>query len=231
MESVHQTTSETTSDGLRTVPVASTAYYGIQFPETGLDADTRTLVVLHGWGQNSRSFLRKFASLAQHNILVIAPQAPHQFYLDQVTRKVGFGWLTSFERDRGIALGVSALDAILDQVELEAGRPLLPLLLGFSQGVSMAWRYAIHGAHSVSGVVVCGGDLPPDVEAALPGWEPRPILVVHGRNDAIVPVAKGEAAEVALKGLGLFPETMYFDGGHDVPEALLERLPGWMREA
>jgi phospholipase/carboxylesterase len=222
---------ETGAEDLRAVSVESVAYYAIQYPDNGLDAETRSLVVLHGWGQSSRSFLRKFATLKQQNILVIAPQAPHQFYLDMATRKVGFGWLTAFDRECGIKTVVAALDTILSQVEAETGQPLNPFLLGFSQGVSMAWRYAIHGGHPAAGVIACGGDLPPDVEKALPGRVQFPVILVHGRGDSIVPFSKSEAAETALRTIGISPETLHFDGGHDLPMALLERLPGWMKEA
>ncbi len=220
----------TGAEGLRTVTVASTAYYALQYPGDGLNRETMALVVLHGWGQNSRSFLRKFDALKRHNILVIAPQAPHQFYLDMATRKVGFGWLTAFDRDRGISMAVTALDTILDQVGVEVGLRLQPTLLGFSQGVSMAWRYALHGAHSASGVIACGGDLPPDVEEALSTGSHWPAMLVHGKADAIVPFSKGEAAETALRSFGIVPETLYFDGGHDLPAGLMERIPDWMKE-
>lgn len=221
---------DTGAEGLRTVAVESTAYYATQYPDNGLDPQTRSLVVLHGWGQNSRSFLRKFASLRRQNILVIAPQAPHQFYLDMATRKVGFGWLTAFDRDNGIATAVAALDVILGQVAGETGFTLRPVILGFSQGVSMAWRYAIHGGHPAAGLIACGGDLPPDVEKVLPGRAPFPVMLVHGKSDTIVPFSKGEAAEVALRTSGHSPETLYFDGGHDVPPALIDQLPAWMNE-
>lgn len=219
------------AEGLSTVTVESVAYFATQYPENGLNAETRCLVVLHGWGQNSRSFIRKFDALKQQNILVIAPQAPHQFYLDMATRKVGFGWLTAFDRDRGIATAVTALDTILSHVEGKTGAPLKPVLLGFSQGVSMAWRYAVHGGRAAVGVIACGGDLPPDVEEVLSVRSRFPVMLVHGKDDSIVPFSKGEAAEAVLLSLGITPETLFFDGGHDLPEGLLARLPGWMEEA
>jgi len=221
----------TGAEGLHVVSVRTAAYYAIQYPETGLNQDTRSLVVLHGWGQSSASFMRKFASLKHHNILVVAPQAPHQFYLDQATRKVGFGWLTSFDRDRGVATAVTALDSIFREIEEALGFPFVPVVLGFSQGVSMAWRYAALGACPVAGVVACGGDFPADVEAVLAARGPVPTMLVHGTDDVIVPIAKGNAAECILAKLGYVPETLYFSGGHEVPEALLTRLPIWIETA
>jgi len=218
--------------GLHVAHVRSTAYYALQIPEKGIGLNTTALLVLHGWGQNARSFIRKFAPLVRQDILVIAPQAPHQFYLDIETRKVGFGWMTSFDRDRAIADVVAGLDAILDAVEAEHETgPLRPCVLGFSQGVSIAWRYAIHGDRDVAGVVACGGDLPPDVEHVLSTRKPIPALLVHGREDAIVPWSKAESAELVLREQGYLVETNYFDGGHDLPAGLMERLSGWTSEA
>lgn len=218
-------------EGLHVVQVHTSGYYALQLPDAGLSAETTTLVVLHGWGQSARSFIRKFAPLRQHNVLVVAPQAPHQFYLDMETRKVGFGWMTAFDRDRAIANVVAGLDTILDAVEAELGTaPLRPCVLGFSQGVSIAWRYFIHGSRNVAGVVACGGDLPPDVERILSSQPSIPVYLVHGREDAIVPWTKAQSAEFVLRKQGFPLETNYFVGGHDLPASLMERLPMWIAE-
>lgn len=218
-------------EGLHAAPVRATAYYALQPPAAGIGPDTKALVVLHGWGQNARSFIRKFAPLREWDVLVIAPQAPHQFYLDMETRKVGFGWMTAFDRDRSIANVVTLLDTVLHDVEIEhgAGSPC-PFVLGFSQGVSIAWRYAVHGDRAVAGVIACGGDLPPDVEQALPGRDSLPVMLVHGRDDSIVPLSKGEAAKKVLGDLKFTVKSDFFDGGHDLPPGLVTRLPMWMDE-
>ena len=217
------------AEGVHAIPVTSTAYYGLQLPEAGVGPETQVLMVLHGWGQNTRSFLRKFAPLKKHNVLVVAPQAPHQFYLDMETRKIGFGWLTAYDRVRGIADVVSGLDAILATVEQEQSMaPTRPFVLGFSQGVSVAYRYAIHGQRDVAGVIACGGDLPPDVEERLPLRVPFPVLLIHGKGDTVVPWSRSEAADRALRALSYPLETEYFEGGHDLPASLIARFPAWM---
>lgn len=218
-------------EGLHVAQLRTTGYYALQLPEAGFDAETQTLVVLHGWGQNARSFIRKFAPMRQHNVFIIAPQAPHQFYLDMETRKVGFGWMTAFDRDRAISDVVAGIDSILDGVEEKYGEATRrPCVLGFSQGVSIAWRYLIHGKRNVAGLVASGGDLPPDVDHRLPSHGPLSILLAHGREDTIVPWAKAQSAESRLRELHFPLETNYFAGGHDFPADLMERLPGWFDE-
>lgn len=217
------------AEGLHAIPVTSTAYFATQLPEAGLGPETRVLVVLHGWGQSAPAFIRKFRGLRGRDVMVIAPQALFQFYLDMESRKVGFGWLTSFDRKRGIADGIGLVDAVLSTVEREHGLPALrPFLLGFSQGVSVAFRYGLYGARPVAGVVACGGDLPPDVEEKLPGTAPFPVMLVHGLQDNIVPPSKAESAERALRANSFPLTTDYFDGGHEVPDAFVQRLPAWM---
>lgn len=215
-------------EGVMAVKVASTAYYGVQLPEQGVDQHTTLLVALHGWGQSGRSFLRRFRSLQSSNVLVVAPQGPHQLYLDMETRKVGFSWLTAYDRKRAVSDIVALLDTVLEAVEGTYGVKSAPVLLGFSQGVSMAYRYSLLGSRNVLGVIACGGDLPPDVATALPDAPRFPVLLVHGREDTIVPFSKYEAAREKLTALGVVVETCLFDGGHDVPRPAVEEIHGWI---
>lgn len=219
------------AEGLQAITVSATAYFAIQPPESGLGPRTQTLVALHGWGQNGPAFLRKFSALRASNVLVIAPQAPYQFYLDMESRKVGFGWLTSFDRRRGIADGIGLVDGVISAVEQQYGIEISrPFVLGFSQGVSLAFRYGIYGARRVSGVIACGGDLPPDVELKLPECVPFPVKLVHGTQDVVVPPGKSEAAERALRAHDFPLSADYFEGGHEVPEDVVLGLPAWMNQ-
>lgn len=215
-------------EGVQAINVSAPFYYGFQPPEGGLNADSPLLIALHGWGQNCRYFLRLLDTLRASPMAVVTPQAPHQFYLDMESRKVGFGWLTAYDRNRGILHAVDAIDHTLDTITATTGwQPRHILVLGFSQGVSMAWRYAFHGRHTVQGVIACGGDLPPDIEAVLHTRPPRPTLIVHGRDDTVVPIEKGHHAESTLRANGYPVETDYFTGAHEIPVTLPGRLSTW----
>ena len=132
-------------DGVSAVAIQSTAYYAVQEPAGGINRDTRLLCALHGWGQSCRSFLRRFEALKEENILVVAPQGPHQMYLDMATRKVGFSWLTTYDRNRAMVDLMGLIDGVLDEVRATTGLTAVPHLLGFSQGVSIAYRYHLLG--------------------------------------------------------------------------------------
>jgi predicted esterase len=210
-------------------PVESTAYYAVQAPEGGGDADSPLVLALHGWGQNAKKMIRDLAPLAGHNILVAAPQAPHPFYLDVASGKVGFHWLTRYERDQAVADANALLARLLAVVaEKHAYDSRRVFVLGFSQGCSMAWRFCVSGAIAPAGMIACGADLPPDVAEKLRGHAGFPALLVHGTRDEIVPVEKLHAARESLAELGFAHTVHEFDGGHEIPAAIAEEIAAWI---
>jgi len=63
------------------------------------------------------------------------------------------------------------------------------------------------------------GAAPPPAQPALPA-----VFVSHGRADPVLPFARGASIEPVLTAHG-YPVTFYpFEGGHEIPAALVERL-------
>lgn len=54
-----------------------------------------------------------------------------------------------------------------------------------------------------------------------PGVVP-PVLIVHGRQDAVVPLVAAQKARDELTGLGIAVEYREFDMGHEIVPAVLE---------
>lgn len=212
---------------LHPIAVTQTLHYAVA---PALGADSVPLVVgLHGWGQTARKMLRDLAPLAAHGITVAAPQAPHPFYLDMESAKVGFHWLTRFERDRAVADTNEFVAHVIEAVA--AAHPVDPAriyLLGFSQGCSMAWRFCVSGQLRPAGMIACGADLPPDVAEKLPGLPRFPALLVHGREDSIIAPQKMHDARAALTALGVPHEVHEFDGGHEIPPPVAEHIARWI---
>jgi predicted esterase len=214
--------------GVSSISVCSRAYYAIQLPEQPVDKDTRLLCVLHGWGQRCPSFLRRFRGLREQNIVVVAPQGPHQFYVDMERRKVGFSWLTAYDRNHAVLDVASLIHHVVESVQSAHGLERAPVVLGFSQGVSIAYRYHLLAGYPVRGIVACGGDLPRDVRPRLSDAAPFPVLVVHGDDDTIVPRAKAEEAVDHLKHGGLPPDVHYFPGGHEIDGPTASHIGAWV---
>ncbi len=203
--------------------IRHTVYHAVLAPEGS--GPHPALIVLHGFGQRADEFIKVFEMLPSHGILVAAPQAPHQFYPQFPARQVGFSWLTRYERDQSVADFIGYMRQFVELLRNEHDADLTRLyVLGFSQGVSMAYRFWIHGAAPVRGVVACSSDLPPDVAARLGAAPPAKILLVHGRDDRIVPITKSRDAEATLRTHAIPVELIEFDGGHYVPSQAIERM-------
>jgi predicted esterase len=164
--------------------ISHTVYYSVQVPEQ--KGPRPLLIVLHGFGQVASQFIKVFEPLARKGVLVAAPQGAHQLYTNLKERRVGFSWLTKYERDRSVLDFVAYMEQFykLLQETCEVD-PERVFMLGFSQGVSMAYRTWAHSSLPVRGVIACGGDLPPDMIELLKGLPPIQILLVHGRQDGL----------------------------------------------
>ncbi|NUO82289.1 dienelactone hydrolase family protein [candidate division KSB1 bacterium] len=199
-----------------------TVYYALSAPATETPAPL--LFVLHGFGQVAAEFIKVFEPLVQRGIVVAAPQAPHQFYKSLVERSVGFSWLTRYEREQSIQDFAAYMEKFFAHVQREHRIDTNHVfVLGFSQGVSMAYRMWAHSRVPLAGLIACGGDLPPDIAESLRRLPARRVLLVHGRRDQIVPMHKAHEAQAQLSAAGLPVELFEFEGGHLIPpEAMLQ---------
>ena len=203
--------------------ISHTVYYSVQVPEQR--GPHPLLIVLHGFGQVAGQFIKVFEPLARKGILVAAPQGAHQLYTNLKERRVGFSWLTKYERDQSVSDFVAYMEQfykLLEETcEVDSQRVFM---LGFSQGVSMAYRTWAHSSLPVRGVIACGGDLPPDIVEQLEGLPLIQILLVHGRQDKEVSPEKAQEALKHLRARGLKPELFDFEEGHVVPSVALSRV-------
>ena len=65
-------------------------------------------IVLHGYGQLARFFLRKFEAF-EGQAHVVAPEGPNRFYLGDGYERIGANWMTREERGAEIAEHVEQL--------------------------------------------------------------------------------------------------------------------------
>jgi predicted esterase len=203
--------------------MSHTVYYSVHAPDQ--NGPHPALMVLHGFGQRADEFIKVFAALPSQGILVAAPQAPHHFYPQFPSREVGFSWLTRYERDQSVVDFIGYMRQFVELLQNQHAADMAQLyVLGFSQGVSMAFRFWVHRAAPLRGVIACSSDLPPDVAARLDAAPPVKILLFHGRHDQIMPLAKSREAATILQARSHAAELVEFDGGHYVPSLAVERV-------
>ncbi|HEX6558963.1 MAG TPA: hypothetical protein VF021_05855 [Longimicrobiales bacterium] len=188
-------------------------------------------VVCHGYGQLPRRFIREFEHLASPERYIVAPEGLHRFYIDPppapaAKRRVGATWMTREDRETDIADYVAYLDAVVAHVQGAVPGPMRVTALGFSQGTSTVFRWAVLGATPIARLILWAGELPPDVDMAqarqrLAGTR---VVVVRGRTDSYASeqAVQGELARLDQNGI---PATVrVFAGAHELDSALLAEI-------
>jgi predicted esterase len=150
--------------------------------------------------------------------VVAALQGPNQFFLNQGTMQVGYGWNTSRHAAGAIRLHHDMVLQVLNDAGREYGIPReRRILVGFSQPVSLNYRFAATCPNEVRGVVgVCGG-LPGDWETGV--YKPVSAAVMHiaRRQDEWYPPAVTEQYAGRLRLRVEDVEFHLLDGGHQFP--------------
>ena len=119
------------------------------------------IYVLHGYGHLVKYFIQKFESI-QKDILIVAPEGMHRFYLNGTSGKVGASWMTKEAREIDISDNIEWLNALDAKISNEY--PIENrILLGFSQGGSTALRWQIFGNVQFNSLIVWASDIPPDL--------------------------------------------------------------------
>lgn len=230
---MHDTNPPDTRAGqVHRLTIEHSVYYAVQEPAETYAAPAALVIAAHGYGQACKSFIRRFRPWCAHNVLVVAPQGPSQFYWKHDdTPRVGFSWMTSYMRENTIeelmAYMGRLLEVLAQRYTFDSSRVFT---LGFSQGSALAFRLAASDNLKTAGAIACGGDLPPDVAERLADLEPFPVLLVHGKDDQSMSFAKAQEGEHMLRDHDFPVETLYFEGGHDIPPDILERVLQWMLE-
>jgi len=179
---------------------------------------TEAWMLLHGYGQLASRFLRGFEPLATPSRLLVAPEGLSRFYLEAGSGKVGASWMTKEDRTSEIADYL----AYLERVRHELIPPVPLTVLGFSQGVATAARYALSTSPAPVHLVCWGGLVPEEVVPGRLGAI-RLTLVV-GEREEWAPVAAVEAQAAAFRAAGVAVAVVRFAGGHEISREVVARL-------
>ena len=189
-----------------------------------LQAAPELWIVLHGYGQLARYFLNNFEGL-QVGRCIVAPEALSRFYLDEAHTRVGATWMTREDRLHEIDDQIDHLDALTARLkeEIMPGAPVN--VLGFSQGVAAASRWATRGSASLKRLVLWSGSIPPELDReTLIKWRGLSVDLVLGDNDEYAGPEELDAASLRLEQAGVAHRKHLFHGTHRLEPVLLGRL-------
>lgn len=121
----------------------------------------KVLYVLHGYGQLSKFFIRKFENL-RNEFHIVAPEGMHRFYLSGSSGRVGASWMTKEAREDDISDNLNWLKE-LDQIISKEYEIEEKHLLGFSQGGATAARWYAKGQITFESLTLWACVFPPDL--------------------------------------------------------------------
>ncbi len=184
------------------------------------DSD-RLLVLLHGWGANAQNVAGLIEAINMISIPFkgLLPDAP----FDHPMVPGGKQWYSfppnydfrsphNFESQADLLQSRQLLKAWMESLPAKTGIPLEKTIMGgFSQGGAM--------------VLDVGPQIPLAAMLILSSYShapigsfvtPRPVLVIHGRQDPVVPLSKALDTKSQLVQQGMPVTYQEFDMGHEV---------------
>jgi predicted esterase len=179
---------------------------------------------LHGYGQLAAFFIQKFDFLDHEKNYTIAPQGLNKFYLKEFSGRVGANWMTKEDRLNEIANYLNYLNVVY-QNELQ-GIDLQKVkinVLAFSQGCATASRWIAYSHLKFDNFVVWAGEIPQDV-IENPIFKTLPLKMVWGRQDELIKPELVAPMLQKIANLGLHPQFIYFEGGHELNEQTLKEM-------
>jgi phospholipase/carboxylesterase len=204
--------------------------------------DGPVVVLLHGFGAGGDDLVSLWRVLSvPREVRFVFPEAPLAppelgggrawWPLDlmalQARRARGEQSDRSSEEPEGMAAAREHLIALLDGVETTLGVSGDRIVLGgFSQGAMLSCDVALRSDRPLAGLALLSTTL-----LCRQIWEPRMptrkglrVLQTHGRQDELLPFEAAVELRDLLRAAGCAVDWVEFNGGHEVPQAVLVGL-------
>lgn len=188
------------------------------------------VLALHGYGSNPDTMLRLTRALLGPDHAIASLQAPSQFFATSAPDgPVGYCWATPAHPQASVRLHHEMLLHAIEDLEARFGLGAeRRLLVGFSQPVSLNYRFAATHPDQVRGVIgICG--------AVPKNWEEGPyeavtagLLHIARREDEIFPPAVTGSYAERLRLRAPDVEFHLLDGGHRFPSKAGAIVEPWI---
>ncbi|MEM1239170.1 MAG: hypothetical protein AAGI45_04950 [Cyanobacteria bacterium P01_H01_bin.26] len=199
----------------------------LQALSAGDSTASRLLVLLHGWGANAQDVagIAPYMQLADYQLLF--PNAPHPHTVSGGMGAPGgrmwyalpesFDFDQPFTHQADLQQSRQLLLDWLTALPQKTGIPLEKTILGgFSQGGAMALDVGMQ--LPLAGMMILSGYGHGSLAAPI---APRPVLLIHGRQDPVVPVAQAHRNKSELEALSVTVDYHEFDMGHEISMEVL----------
>ncbi len=209
------------------------------------------LVLFHGRGGDEQQLLRLMPKVSSRNYVAVGLRGT-QTLRPRRDGSVGYGWAqaaphagdgegaATLNRPRMPSLTDATSDALCDHVmqavretrgELNVHTNRI-YLVGYGEGAAAAYRLGLGMPHKFAGIVAINGWLPRPHGPLM--WLPQArrlrVLIVHGHDNELVPIAAAESAHRQLLTAGIDTTLETVDAGHRIHSHLLHTVDEWVMD-
>ncbi len=190
------------------------------------------LLLLHGYGSNEAD-LFGLAPYLDPRFLILSARAPYT-----ITHG-SYAWFELGWTSTGITIDARQAEASRKLVSEFIGAavrayradPARVYLCGFSQGAMLTASVALTQPELVAGAVLMSGRVPDELRPSLAPaarLAGKPLLVVHGLYDQVLPIANGRASRAMLELLPVNLTYREYPMAHEVSADSLAEVTGWL---
>lgn len=202
--------------------------YKARFNQLGsLNKETKNLIfVIHGYGQLSKFFIRKFDILDNGENCIIAPEGLSRFYLEGFSGRVGAAWMTKEDRETDINNYINYLNALYLSIKEKLSPKTKISILGFSQGSATVSRWVASNIIRFDQLILWAGIFPPDMDFATVSkiLKNKKITYVYGTNDLFITTERLKEMNELSTRLAVNPRIIKFKGDHNIDKKVLVGL-------
>jgi len=210
--------------------------YDLYVPERETKDDGMPLVLaFHGYEGNKESMMARVQGVNSRDFIIASIQGPNSFIIrepdsrDRV--KIGFGWMMQYKPEETIRLHHQTVTAVIE--DTAAVHPInrrAIFLIGFSQTVSLNYRFAFTYPHVIRGVVAICGGIPGDWDREGYHNSDTDVLILAGEQDEFYPAERTRTFKNALERRAASVEYHSFPAGHVFPREMDGLVASWLKE-
>jgi predicted esterase len=181
-------------------------------------------IVLHGYMQPAKFFLKQFELFKNSKTYIVAPEALSRAYVSGVSGKVGASWMTKEDREKEISDYVFYLNSLSNQILSKVPVNCKIKLLGFSQGVAALCRWYAQSNISAEQIILWCGTFPIDMQFYHGNKKWKNIHLVSASNDIYITPEKKQEQKKILHNIGIKFTAHEFEGKHEIHLDVLKKI-------
>ncbi len=204
-------------------------YYDFYIP-TDTAAAPPLLVCLHGYGQRKETALH-FGKSIRKDWPIVALQAPHaQLLSPRPGADVGFSWVSAYRPAEDVANHHEFIRHVIDEAfSLGLTGRRGAFLFGFSQSISLNYRFAAAYPDYVLGLIAVAGAAPSDWSSLDRSVRlETPVLHIAPQDDKVYPSDKVKEFRAVLELCAPNLTWLELPGRHRVPSRSYPLIRTWL---